>query len=288
MPFAESPHGPIHYRDVGAPGASHAVVLIQGLGLSSRFWFDVPDKLGEDPDRPRRVLAIDNRGTGESARPRAPFSLGDMADDVARLLDHVGVESATVVGISMGGMIAQHVALRHPARVSGLVLMATTPGFVFGELPRARALGRLLTMPLRRRDRAGAMGRLLLPRSQWSRSREILRDHQRAMAIDPPSGRTFALHVLAAARHLTAPRLGEVRCPTRVIAGAEDELIPPGNARAIARRIPGAQLDVLADVGHAIFVGDRDLVVRAVRSVEDARVELAGPSRRRAGAAAPR
>lgn len=265
MPFTPSA---IHYAEVGAPSAPRAVVLIQGLGLSSRFWFDVPDRLASDPERPRRVFAVDNRGTGKSPRPRAPFSLGDLADDVARVLDHAGVERATVVGISMGGMIAQHVALRHPGRVSGLVLMATTPGFVFGELPRARALGRLLTLPLRRKDRAGALGRVLLPRSRWGRAREILRDHNQAMITDAPSGRTFALHVLAAARHLTAPRLSEVRCPTRVIAGAEDELIPAGNARAIASRIPGARLDVLDDVGHAIFVEDRDLVVRAVRDVE--------------------
>src|SRR5690349_4091284 len=129
MPFVTRPGADIHYEMQGEEGP--VVVLLQGLGLSSRFWFDVPDSLWKDPARPRRVITIDNRGTGRSSRPRgwAPWTLGTMADDVAAVLDDAGVADAVIVGISMGGMIAQHVALRHRTRVRGLVLLATSPGF---------------------------------------------------------------------------------------------------------------------------------------------------------------
>ena len=115
MPIAPSRGARIHYTEHGTRGRGPAVVLIQGLGLSSRFWFDVPELLAHDPHGPRYVLAIDNRGTGRSDKPRRLWTMGTMADDVVAVLDHAGVESAFVVGISMGGMIAQHVALRHPS-----------------------------------------------------------------------------------------------------------------------------------------------------------------------------
>src|SRR4051812_16527925 len=99
MPIALSRGAQIHYTVRGERGRGPAVVLVQGLGLSSRFWFDVPDLLANDPGAPRYVLAIDNRGTGGSDKPRRPWMMGTMADDVVAVLDHAGVESAFIVGI---------------------------------------------------------------------------------------------------------------------------------------------------------------------------------------------
>ncbi len=152
------------------------MVLLQGLGLSSAFWFDVPRLLASDERRPRHVIAIDNRGTGRSDKPRRLWTMGTMADDVIAVLDHAGVDSAFIVGISMGGMIAQHVALRHPSRVRGLVLLATTAGFLMGALPKPATLGRLLSLPFGGPRAATNLTRLLLPESKWSRGREICLD----------------------------------------------------------------------------------------------------------------
>ncbi len=267
MPFISRPGARIHYESFGPPDAP-AVVLLQGLGLSSRFWFDVPHLLAADPARPRRVIAIDNRGTGKSGRPRPPWTMSTMADDVAAVLDDARVEQAVVAGVSMGGMIAQHVALRHPGRVRGLVLLATTAGFLGGALPEVMALYYLLTLPFGGRRASINMARLLLPRSKWEHAKEIFRDWPRAMRDDPTSPATFAAHLFAASTHFVAPRLSKIDCPVIVCAGADDALIPKRNAEALVRRLPWAELELLPDTGHALFAEDRDLVRRLVERVE--------------------
>lgn len=281
MPIAPSKGARIHYTPHGDSGAETVVVLLQGLGLSSRFWFDVPDLLVRDAQVPRRVLAIDNRGTGRSDKPRGPWTMGTMADDVAAVLDHAGVASAFVVGISMGGMIAQHVALRHPKRVRGLVLIATTAGFLMGALPEAAALGRLLSLPFGGARAARNLSRLLLPESKWERAREIFREWPSAMKDDPTSPRTFAAHLFAASTHMVASRLGSIQCPAVVVAGSHDALIPLKNARVLASKIPNAHLEVVAETGHAVFAEDRDLIrrmiVRLEGSIEKGLAEAGSP-----------
>lgn len=267
MPFITRAGVRLHYMTRGEE-LHPAIVLIQGLGLSSRFWFDVPDLLANDPDRPRRVLAVDNRGTGGSERPRTPWTMGAMADDVAAMLDDARVERAIVVGISMGGMIAQHVALRHPTRVSGLVLLATTAGFIAGQLPEAVALYRLITVPFGGKRGARNLARVLLPKSKWSRARDIFADWPNAMRDSPTAPATFLAHLFAASTHFSHASLRHIGCPTLVVAGDEDDLVPKRNAEVLARRIPNAELEILADTGHAIFAEDRDLVRRLVVRVE--------------------
>lgn len=262
MPFASSRGARIHYTVRGDGGA--AVVLLQGLGLSSRFWFDVPDLLADG----RRVIAIDNRGTGRSDKPRRPWTMGTMADDVVAVLDDAGVDTAFVVGISMGGMIAQHVALRHPDRVRGLVLLATTAGFLLGALPEAKALARLVTLPFGG-PRAGTnLVRLLLPESKWPLAKEIFRDWPKAMRDDPTVPWTFGAHLFAASTHLVTRRLSKIECPVVVVAGRHDQLIPFKNAQVLAKRIRRAELEVVEDAGHAVFAEDRDLVRRMVVKLE--------------------
>jgi 3-oxoadipate enol-lactonase len=267
MPFVNRPGARIHYVTHG-PEDAPAIVLLQGLGLSSRFWFDVPERLAHDEVRARRVLAIDNRGTGKSGRPRPPWTMGTMADDVAAVLDDAGVDEAILVGISMGGMIAQHVALRHRSRVRGLVLLATTPGFLGGALPEATALYRLLSMPFGGRRASVNLARLLLPESKWGQAKEIFRDWPSAMRDDPTTPATFAAHLFAASTHFVVPRLQRIACPVLVVAGADDMLIPKRNAEVLARHIPRAELELLKDTGHAIFVEDRDLIRRLVTRLE--------------------
>jgi 3-oxoadipate enol-lactonase len=277
MPFATGPgKAQIFYEvhEKAARVSGHAgadvptVVLVQGLGLSSRFWFKVPGRLAEGPDG-WRVIVLDNRGVGRSDRPRGPYRMATLADDVAAVLDDARIDRAHVVGISLGGMIAQHVALRHPSRVSGLVLLATTAGMPYARLPRARAIATLVGLPFAGRVRPApqvgrAFARLLLAEQDVPRARELLSEWPAAMRAEPTSPRSFFSQLGAVLGHSTGFRLRRIACPTVVVTGDDDVLIPPHNSRLLARLVPGAHLEVIRACGHAIPASDPDCVARAL------------------------
>jgi pimeloyl-ACP methyl ester carboxylesterase len=168
----------------------------------------------------------------------------------------------------MGGMIAQHVALRHRSRVRGLVLLATTPGLPAGTLPDAAAIYRLLSVTFGGRHASSQFARLLLPRSKWHRAKEIFRDWPHAMRDHPTTAATVTAHLFAAVTHSVGSRLSRIDCPVLVAAGEDDELIPKQNSETLARRLPRAELELLPDTGHGMFAEDRDLVRRLVTRLE--------------------
>jgi 3-oxoadipate enol-lactonase len=265
MPFAVGPRGArIHYRVIGEPNAGENVVLVQGLGLSSRFWFEQPELLGNDPARPRRVLTLDNRGTGKSDRPRPPYGMAEMADDVIAAMDAAGMRRAVIVGISMGGMIAQHVALRHPRRVDGLVLLATTPGLPHGRLPGVRALATLLALPFLGARGTKILPHLLLAREHLANARELMREWPAALHEEQIPPLAFLGQLAAIVLHSTGFRLGTLDLPVIVVGAAQDVLVPPSCSKKLAELIPHAELELLADAAHGIPIADRDVVRRAL------------------------
>ena len=270
MPLVISADGArIHYRVIEPAVASTRppVVLVQGLGLSSHFWFDIPRRLAAHAEAPRRVVVLDNRGTGDSDVPRGPYRMAAMADDVAAVIAAAGCEKVVVVGISMGGMIAQHVALRHPRKVAGLVLLATSPGLPHGRLPGPLALALLLSAPFARRP-PWVLERILLSSKHLPRARELLADWPRAFELNRVTGRGFVSQLAAAALHSTGARLPSLRCPAVVVTGSDDIVVPPENSRIMAGLIPGAILEILPDVGHGIPILDEAVVERALASLE--------------------
>jgi len=258
----------IFYRDLGDKNAPSTVVMIQGLGLSSSFWFQIPDQLAADPKQSRRVIALDNRGTGQSGRPRGAYTMARLADDVVAVLDDAKADKVTVVGISLGGMISQHVALRHPTRVRGLVLLATMAGLPHARVAAPRTIAKLLSIGLGR-DRTGKMmAEILLPKSELHRAKELFAAWPEAMKKSPPSIATFLGQFAAVLRHSTGFSLRKISVPTVIITGDQDALIPPKNSQILAERIPGARLEVLRGVGHAIPALDADAVRRALEMIE--------------------
>jgi 3-oxoadipate enol-lactonase len=269
MPFATGHGGAqIYYETTGDRGPW--VVLIQGLGLSSRFWFHMPRLLADDPEHPHRVIVLDNRGTGRSDRPRGPYRMGHMADDVAAVIAAAGVGPAIVCGISMGGMVAQEVALRHPALVRGLVLLATWAGVPHVQLPSPTALATLVTLPFRAgRSRGRALARLLLPRERVRAAKELMSAWPAALAADPTDPRAFFAQLAAAALHTTGFRLKQILCPTVVVCGEEDAIMRMRNAEILAARIPNATLEILPGVAHGIPMTDERAIARAVARIAE-------------------
>jgi 3-oxoadipate enol-lactonase len=194
-----------------------------------------------------RVLRFDTRGHGGSSAPDMPYDLPTMAADVLGLMDAIAVERAHVCGISMGGMIAQHVALAAPARVDRLVLVSTASGYP----PEARAMwGERIAAV-----RAHGMAPLVAPTLERWFTPPWRQAHPEVMArIGSLIRSTPAVGYIGSGQAIagldTTDRLSALRCPTLVIAGADDAGTPPTMGRTIAERIPGARFESIASASH--------------------------------------
>ena len=229
-------------------GTGDPLVLVMGFGGDHLAWgLQIPALAGK-----YRVIAFDNRGVGQTDAPDIPYSTAMMADDTIGLLDALGIERAHICGVSMGGMIAQEIALRHPARVRTLQLHAT--------LARADAYMRALVEAWRKvrialgREEALRVLALWLfaPCSYEERAEFVELVLQNAIANPHPQSLTgYIRQGDAVLGHDTLERLDRVRCPTLVSVADQDVLVPPRFSHAIAERVPGAELKIIPDAGHA-------------------------------------
>ena len=252
MPFTDRRGQRLHYRTYGSPTAP-PLLLVMGLGLSSEAWDLLPDKLS-----PRHhVITFDNRGTGESASPRGPFTLRALADDAASVLDAAGAAQADVLGISMGGMIAQELVLRHPARVRHLALGCTFASWIRSHHPKPGVLLDLFAVMSRRAGLERAASLLVGPGFLDQPGGPKRFQHWRDCADRGRARGSALLQMIAVSLHGTTNRLGTVRAKTLVMTGDRDRLVRPENATALARAIPGARLHVFAGAGH-VFPLERE------------------------------
>jgi pimeloyl-ACP methyl ester carboxylesterase len=228
-------------------GEGEPLVLINGAGAGVEWFY----RLISTYSRQYRLILFDNRGAGRSDRPEMTYTTEAMSDDLAGLLDVLGVETVHVKGVSMGGMIAQHFALRHPKRVRSLVLVVTYCGGPHSIMPPVSEI--LDLHDLNPREAAEAMFR-------WCVTEEFVNQNPglfqglvgfavKHPIIHPDSPR----HLQAIARHDTYERLPEIRVPTLVLAGDADRVIAVENARILASRIPDAELVILKGAGHALI-----------------------------------
>jgi pimeloyl-ACP methyl ester carboxylesterase len=243
-PIAWHERGP---TEPDAPG--DPVLMIMGLGASSRLWF----RLAPWISRRHRTILIDNRGTGSSPPVRSKLSMDSLARDALEALDEAGVESAHVIGASMGGMIAQHIALDHRERVRSLVLACTTPGGRSG-VPPWRMLAASALRPLVGSRRAfPVVAPVLYAAKTRSEQPDRLREDLERRIADDTSARTIYAQMGAIAGHDTRSRLAELAgLETLVLHGLEDVLIPPDRGRDLAELIPGARLELLPGCGHIL------------------------------------
>lgn len=232
-------------------GEGEPLLLIQGMSGSHLSWGDpFTDLLAQRVE----TIAYDHRGIGRSSRVDDPFSIADLADDAAGLLDALALDSAHVVGISMGGMVAQELALRHPGRLRTLTLGCTYcggPGSSLTDVAVATRLGE--SMMSGDRERAIRTGYEINVAGSFAADEANFgpfRDMALAMPAPVP---VIMLQMQAIQAHDLAARLGEVGAPTLVIHGDEDQMLGVDNGRLIASLIPGARLEVLEGVGHLFW-----------------------------------
>ncbi|MDC0671999.1 alpha/beta fold hydrolase [Nannocystis radixulma] len=246
--FAQNQDTRIYY-EIGGRQDGPPLLLLRGLTRTIRHWGPLLDDLGTT----FKTIALDNRGVGRSDKPYGIYSTRTMADDAAAVLAHAGIDRAAVFGISLGGAIAQEFALRHPERVTRLVLGCTRASGKDGPpaklstvltllsglwLPEARALER--TTPL-----------VLSP--EFLREHpEIVGEWQELAERFPTRRRALIGQLGAVLRHDTRDRLRTIAAPTLVISGDADRLIDVACSHALARAIPGARLELLPGAGHDI------------------------------------
>jgi pimeloyl-ACP methyl ester carboxylesterase len=222
-----------------------------GMSGTSLHWREpFLEPLREDFD----VIIYDHRGVGASSPLLEATSIIEMAQDAAALLDALAIDSAHVLGISMGGMIAQELALAHPERVRTLTLGCTYCGGEGSSLTSAPVLQRLTeAMMSGDRERTLRVGFEANISPAMADDAELYASHlaiaaQRAVAVP-----VIMAQMQACVVHDTSARLGSLTMPTLVIHGTEDEMLPVANGRVIASHIPGAQLEILDGVGHLFF-----------------------------------
>lgn len=230
----------LHYRLHGPEGAP-AVAFVNSLGTDARIWDEVIDRLGTR----YRVLSYDKRGHGLSDAPAGDYTLADHVVDLAGVLDHAGMTTAAVAGVSVGGLIAQGFALSHPDRLTALVLCDTAPKVGDAQMwngrmaaIRAKGMGAIVDP---------VMERWFSPGFRQNRPDDLAGWRNLFLRTDV-EGYCGTCATLRDS-DLTGD-IGRIATPTLVVVGDEDGSTPVPMVRACAEAIPGARFEIIAQAGH--------------------------------------
>ena len=246
MPATDASGWTIYFETHG-DRANSPIVLTLGLSHRLPHWGRLPGLLAER----LFVTTWDCRGMGQSERRDEPFTIEDETEDLAAVMDAAGLESSIIYGRSRGGMLAQAFALRFPRRVDGLVLSGTHHGGP-GRVPSNERVQKAMNFtPDMTREQIFAEQNEAMAAPGW-RERDT-EAFAYCLSVDleaPPRRFAVARQQGALEGWSSLPRLAEISCPTLVICGADDGMVPPENSRALAQTIPGARLELIPQCGH--------------------------------------
>jgi 3-oxoadipate enol-lactonase len=226
-------------------GAGMPVVLLHGFPFNRTLWREQAEALSGH----YRVITVDLRGHGETAATPEPATMEEMAEDVAALLDELGVARVVLGGLSMGGYVALAFTRLFPERVRALLLADTRPQADTDEARLAREATAVRALREGMHTVAEAMlPKLLAPSTQAARPEVVARIREMILNTDP-QGAASALRGMAVRMDHTKS-LREINCPTLIIVGSLDQITPPSDAELMNREIRGSRLEVIAGAGH--------------------------------------
>jgi pimeloyl-ACP methyl ester carboxylesterase len=237
-------------------GQGPRLTLIEGLGYHRWMWYKQVPAFS----RVFTTLVYDNRGVGLTSKPPGPYSHEQNAEDLAGLLDHLGWERSHVLGVSMGGFIAQVFALAHPARVDRLVLVATGfGGTKMVPVPQEAAKAMMPDPTLSPGDRIRrampvAFGDRAWPDKHPDEFEQIVK--WRLEEPQPPDA--AMAQIMAGATFDVADQISRIEVPALVIAGANDGVVPPANSEFLAEELPNSRKEIIPEAGHLVIIEEAD------------------------------
>lgn len=244
MPITKANNLDIYYE---VHGSGEPLVLITGLGWVTSAWFNQVDAFKKN----FQVILLDNRGAGRTEAPDAPYSTLQMAQDVAALLEVLNIPAAHILGHSLGGCVAQQIAIHYPQKVKSLILFSTFAK----SLPRNQFVLGVSVEALQQNIPIALRARAFLP---WIFGDNFLANNDYVSMMiagavnnpNPQKSHAFLHQVMACCQHDTTKTLHKVTAPTLIIVGEEDVLTPLANSQQLATLIPQAKLSIVPHAGH--------------------------------------
>ncbi|MDH6056894.1 alpha/beta fold hydrolase [Umezakia ovalisporum] len=241
-------------------GQGEPLLLISGFLCDHSYWSLIMPSLVSE----YQVIRVDNRGMGRSSAPNSPYSLQDMAKDVAALLDHIGIDQVNVVGHSMGGQIAQELVLANPEKVKSLILLSTLAQGdgrfnhvieTWGDLPSSidMRLYEKVVLPWVFTDEFYAIPNMVEELIEWAVNYPFA-----------PDQKTLYYHSRAILASNTIDRLYNIHCPTLILVGRQDIITPVKFSQQLAEGIPHAELVVIDRGGHGFLIESSHQVISVI------------------------
>ncbi|WXG39581.1 MAG: alpha/beta hydrolase [Candidatus Freyarchaeum deiterrae] len=231
-------------------GKGPPLVMIMGLGANKDWW---PPDLIEQFSKHFKTLIFDSRGAGRTDKPAIDYSIKMFADDTLGLMDALGIKQAHILGVSMGGRIAQEMALSYPQRIDKLVLVSTTCGgpksvpFPPETVQKVRSVMEATSEELMK-----VLVYLLYPEEYRKNNPEFIEEQLRRVMIAPMPLDAYMRQLIATSKFDSYDKLPKIKAPTIVLTGKKDVVDPWENSKMLAQRIPGAKLVTFEDSGHGM------------------------------------
>jgi 3-oxoadipate enol-lactonase len=259
MAFVKTTHGKVHYQ---MKGSGPCVVLVRGLGRWSVHWNGWDDRLAKTCT----VVTFDHKGLGQTTSPmRLWDTLKSLADDIQTILRHERIESAHIVGTSLGGMVAAEFALHHPNMTESITMIGSSVGRSGHFRLSTRAAKLILVSPIKKLAAYDELAELLTaPKTSKEIKEQLARDwREEDTKVKQPLSTVIA-QLVAALRFRNWERLQNISCPALIVVGRQDQFVPRGNSLFLHEKMPGSQFVEVEDAGHEPHVDQPEVLTQVV------------------------
>ena len=252
MPFVNLEDVEIYY-EIHGPESGQPLLLLEGWGYDSWMWFRQLPELSKK----YKCIVIDNRGVGKSSKPDYPYEMNMFAKDAIGVLDHLDIQKTHILGISMGGFIAQEIALTYPNRVMSLIIASTSFGGPNAPVASKETLAKMMTAPNETvtNEEAYAIRMSVVASQQWLKDNKELLEQITKWREQNPQPNNTRLHQASAANNFNVEdKINSINIPTLILHGDSDVVVPTRNAELLHEKIPNSKLVLIKDGQHWSFI----------------------------------